>query len=149
MTRAEYKKEWRENNRDKIVRHRKRYYNKNREVLNAISRKYHASHREKMRDNVKRWGQNNRHKLTAKWARRRAAKLHATPKWANQFFIEEIYHLSLLRTEALGIPCHVDHIVPLIGTVVCGLHVEYNLQVITATENYTKGNKLLRDHQWY
>ena len=64
----------------------------------------------------------------------------ATPTWANQFYIEEIYTLAKLRTELTGIPWHVDHIIPLRGKLVCGLHVETNLRVIPALENLRKNN---------
>lgn len=73
--------------------------------------------------------------------RRKAAKLNATPVWANDFFMSEAYHLANLREKATGGKWHVDHIVPLKSKIVCGLHVETNLQVITATENMRKGNR--------
>jgi 5-methylcytosine-specific restriction endonuclease McrA len=69
-----------------------------------------------------------------------AKKRLATPAWANDFFIEEIYHLAELRTKLLGIPHEVDHVIPLQSDVVCGLHVENNLQVITRDENIRKSN---------
>lgn len=72
----------------------------------------------------------------------------ATPKWANQFFIEEIYDLAARRTaiKAGGIErWSVDHIVPIISKIVCGLHVENNLRVIPASENSVKGNRFWPD----
>lgn len=68
----------------------------------------------------------------------------AMPKWLNEkhkFLLEEIYELRDLRTEATGITHHVDHIIPLKGDGVCGLHVPWNLQILTAFENRSKGNK--------
>ena len=68
-------------------------------------------------------------------------KLNAQPSWANEFFIKEAYALSKLRTEIFGFPWHVDHVIPLQGKLVCGLHVENNLQVIPGSENCKKSNK--------
>jgi len=58
----------------------------------------------------------------------------ATPIWANLDTIKEIYKN---RPEGY----HVDHIIPLQGTKVCGLHVENNLQYLLAKDNLVKGNK--------
>jgi hypothetical protein len=93
------------------------------------------------------WAKNNRAKCSAAWAKYHAAKLRAIPKWANQFFIEEIYDLAKRRTvlKAGGHKWHVDHIVPLISKKVCGLHVEHNLQVIPGLLNLKKGNRIWPD----
>lgn len=74
-------------------------------------------------------------------AKRRFARVRATPSWANDFFIAEAYDLARRRTKATGIPWHVDHIVPLRSTIVCGLHCEQNLAVITKKENQSKNNR--------
>ena len=55
--------------------------------------------------------------------------------------MEEAYHLARMRTEMLGLEWDVDHIVPLKNPIVCGLHVESNLQVIPELENIRKGNR--------
>lgn len=76
-----------------------------------------------------------------KAASRRAAKLQATPKWASEALILAIYEECQLRAEETGIPQHVDHVVPLISDIVCGLHCEDNLQILPALENLSKGNR--------
>ena len=73
-------------------------------------------------------------------ARRRAQKLAATPAWANKDAIQALYLLAAAMMDFVGIEMHVDHIVPLKHSLVCGLHCEANLEVITATENLSKGN---------
>lgn len=65
----------------------------------------------------------------------------ATPSWVNRVAINAICKEAVLRQEREGIPYHVDHIVPIRGKLVCGLHVPWNLQILVATENCRKGNK--------
>lgn len=67
---------------------------------------------------------------------RRAQKRNATPKWASRQEMLKIY-----RSRNKG--QHVDHIIPLIHPLVCGLHNEFNLRVISAEENMSKGNKFI------
>jgi 5-methylcytosine-specific restriction endonuclease McrA len=79
-------------------------------------------------------------KMAAKTRLRDARKLQAMPSWANKRFIRDMYMIARLVTEATGVKHQVDHIVPLRSPVVCGLHVEDNLQVITTAENIRKRN---------
>jgi hypothetical protein len=72
----------------------------------------------------------------ARQAKRRARVLQAIPKWADILKIREIYKLCPKGY-------HVDHIVPLVSNVVCGLHCESNLQYLTAEENMQKSNKFI------
>lgn len=81
-----------------------------------------------------------RSNINALQAQRRASKLQAMPRWANEFFIKEIYALAKLRTKVMGYEWHVDHIVPLKSETVCGLHVEHNLRVVPAVINRAKSN---------
>jgi len=67
-------------------------------------------------------------------AKRRAAKLSRTPAWANQEAIKFFY-------ESCPEGCHVDHIIPLQGKNISGLHIENNLQWLPAKENLKKSNK--------
>jgi hypothetical protein len=78
-------------------------------------------------------------------ATRRAVKRMAIMPWRNQFFIDEIYDLAVRRTKTTGFQWHVDHIVPLNHPLVCGLHVEHNLQVIPGVDNCRKQNKFSVD----
>ena len=80
---------------------------------------------------------------TARGAHRRARKLQATPKWADKEKINEMYRRRAEVSQATGVVHHVDHIIPLRGRTVCGLHVEQNLQILPAEENLAKGNALL------
>ena len=80
----------------------------------------------------------------AKSAKRRAAKLQRTPRWIKDVFIKEIniiYERAKLIKLFTGEKWHVDHIVPLQGKKVSGLHVPWNLQLLPASENLSKGNE--------
>lgn len=85
----------------------------------------------------------NKSAYLAKWAKRRAQKLQATPGWADLKAIEAIYVEAKRLTEETGVQHEVDHVVPLNGKNVCGLHVEWNLQILTWAANRSKSNKWL------
>lgn len=106
-----------------------------------VKRAWRQRNIEQDRQSSLRWQKQNPEKVNACTAKRRATRKNATPGWANEFFISEIYRLAKLRTEFTGIKWHVDHIVPLQSPIVCGLHVECNLQVIPAFENFSKNNR--------
>lgn len=75
--------------------------------------------------------------------RRRASKLDATPTWLTPDHIDQMratYAKAARLTEATSIPRHVDHIIPLVHPDVCGLHVPWNLQILTAEDNWRKNN---------
>ena len=70
----------------------------------------------------------------------------ATPKWLTAEQKLEIrfhYRMAIALSRATKIPHAVDHIVPLQGEDVCGLHVPWNMQVLTQDENLKKSNKIL------
>jgi len=94
---------------------------------------------------ISRWRKANLAKAASYAAKARAAKLRATPAWAEQFFIEEAYDLAQRRTKATGFEWHVDHIVPLQSDLVCGLHTHQNLQVAPRSVNCSKQNRIWPD----
>jgi tRNA U54 and U55 pseudouridine synthase Pus10 len=83
----------------------------------------------------------NKPSYIEKSARKRARKMAATPSWANIAVIRQFYQLAAKLTKETGIRYAVDHVVPLQGRNVCGLHVENNLQVIPHKANLQKHNK--------
>lgn len=102
----------------------------------------HEKEKERNRLRAKRYAE----KWRAMVAKRRAAKLRATPPWLSDFHewvLGEIYHLVEVRSQMTGFAWHADHIIPLQSESVCGLHVPWNLRVIPAAENRSKGNRLL------
>ena len=82
----------------------------------------------------KRWRLKNKDKQNAKSNMEKAAKLQRIPPWAN---LEDIKQFYLNRPEGY----HVDHIIPLRGKTVSGLHILENLQYLPAKENLAKSNK--------
>jgi hypothetical protein len=81
------------------------------------------------------FAKDNPHQRAAAVAKYRASKLRATPAWADHERIAAIYK------QASRLRMHVDHIIPLQSRLACGLHVHYNLQLLTASENTSKQNK--------
>jgi hypothetical protein len=91
----------------------------------------------------KNWKISNPERMQAADARRRAARLQRTPAWLSDddlWLIEQAYDIAQIRTRVFGFSWHVDHIVPLQGKLVSGLHVPHNIQVIPAVENCRKAN---------
>ncbi len=83
--------------------------------------------------------------MNARCMKRYAAKIQATPKWLTKAHFKEMewFYIEAARlTKETGIKHEVDHIVPLQGENVRGLHVPWNLQILTKSENIIKGNKL-------
>lgn len=111
---------------------------KRKQIANAKWRAENADRFDAMR---KAWSAKNPTRMLATCRKRQARLLQAMPAWANEFFIQEIYDLRKRREDVLGIKFDVDHIVPLQGKNVCGLHVEYNLRIIPRTENRRKHNR--------
>lgn len=89
----------------------------------------------------KKWRAENKAKLVAKTRRRQKHVVRATPVWADHEAILAIYKQAEQLSKTTGERHEVDHVIPLGGKLVCGLHVETNLQVITAAHNRRKGHK--------
>jgi len=128
--------------REKKIKAAAEWKKNNREAVRKSNREWERRNKDKMSAYYSQWSKDNKGKRQASKARRRARECNATVSWADKEAIERMYKVSAFLTHKLGEPHHVDHIVPLQGKNVCGFHVEYNLQVITATENLKKANKL-------
>ena len=111
----------------------------------SYNTQWQQQNKEKTLHNHKKWRQNNPNKVSSYTALRRAAKLQATPKWltaSHKLHMECKYSLAAMLSKHTAEQHHVDHIVPLKGKMVCGLHVPWNLRVIPAQENLRKSNKI-------
>ena len=95
---------------------------------------FYPKHREEVLARSKQWRLDNPEKRREYSATYRASKLQRTPPWADRKELAKVYALC-------PDGYHVDHIIPLKGNTVCGLHIESNLQYLTAEENLKKSNK--------
>lgn len=130
--------------RDKILESKKAYYLENREEIISKAKKYRSENKKKISTQKSKYQRENRHKTNRLGADKRARKRQRTPEWLTQIQKSEIgdfYWLAQDLRSFTGQDYHVDHIVPLAGKNVCGLHVPWNLQVLPADVNTSKGNK--------
>lgn len=151
-----------EHRKKKMREYQQRYVEKNRELIAERNRRYREANREKVREANRRYRENHpeadrqsklNHYLANKayydaqsrayWQehaeekrehtrKRRRCIAQATPSWANRQRMREIY------AEAKRVGLSVDHIIPLQHPLVCGLHCEQNLQIISLEENLKK-----------
>lgn len=122
------------------------YYESNKTVISEVQKQYRLRKRDDLKAAWKDWYTKNRVSQIERVAMRRKKVIDATPAWLTQedrSMISAMYFESVRISDETGIDHHVDHIVPIAGRTVCGLHVPWNLRVIPALENLMKGNKLI------
>ena len=119
----------------------KQYYENNKEKILKMHEEYDKQHPDAHLQATKKYYENNQHVRLAQNAKRRANLLQRIPLWADHDKIKAIYEEAKYLESLDGIPRHVDHIIPLCGENVSGLHVHTNLQILTADENMKKSNK--------
>lgn len=144
-TSPEYVKKWREENQDKVKEYSKFYYEENIESIKAKKKNWRKAASDLISVYNKEYRKNNRGKCNAYSAKRRAQKRNATPPWLTKEDYEsmkQFYDEAVRLSEETGIDHAVDHIHPLLGEFVCGLHVPWNLQVLTRSDNSSKRNSL-------
>ena len=132
-------------NREKRLKTQKAYYEKNKEKINKSNMEWAAKNRDVVNRNIKKWKEKNKELVYFYTATRRARKKNATPAWADVDRIKYKYAHCHWLNKTFGYNMHVDHIIPLSGKNVCGLHVHTNLQIIPAEENMKKSNRVLED----
>jgi hypothetical protein len=115
------------------------WYEKNKVFIQSRNRAWRQMNAERNAQNNAAWKKRNPDAVAASRAKRRFAEKKAIPLWADFAKINAVY-AEAKRLRGLGQDVHVDHIVPLISDVVCGLHTHDNLRVVPARENLKKGN---------
>jgi hypothetical protein len=137
--RSEYFIEY--NKRENVIEKKHEWYQANREHVIARARTRPA---EQLRQYRNTWKQNNKLQVLADNKVRRRKHRLATPPWLTRkqkSEIRQLYEIAITMTKTTGEQYVVDHIVPLRSNIVCGLHVPWNLRVITQEENLIKSNK--------
>lgn len=134
-------KKWTEENPARSREIKQAYRERNRETEREYFRFRRACKPELTYEIQNKYRESHPWVYTAAAQKRRAAKLNATPPWANFEIIGLFYEFAALLSEVTGEEYEVDHIVPLQGEFVSGLHVETNLRVMLKHDNRVKSNK--------
>ena len=132
---------WNKENPAKAAASIKQWQQNNWAHVLVIARKWQQANPKNVRRAMNKWRIANPGKLAANKSRYLAQQLRATPAWANQSYIEDVYRKAAIFTKRDGTPWHVDNIVPLQSKLVCGLHCEDNLQALRGKDNMSKGNR--------
>ena len=146
------------NNRESQLASWRKWHESNKDIHNIRVKRWQEANKDKTRKNAKAWVLANPEKVKAKALRyikknpdaytaravaNVAKQAKRVPKWLtsdDRWMMREAYNLAKLRTQMFGFAWEVDHIIPLRGAIVSGLHVPINLQVLPKTENRDKKN---------
>jgi len=119
-------------------------YLKNKALHNLKSQEWYRANKLRKKDTNQKWASEHKGDQCCRSMKRYVAKLKRIPKWLNEEdwnYIKCLYQTARQLTLQTGIPHEVDHIIPLQGENISGLHCPLNLQILTKTENCSKKNK--------
>lgn len=125
----------RQNNRESVGASAKKSRAKKQEYYREFARLYYHKNKDVI-------GPRNREQSMRRYINQELA----TPPWADRSSILEIYKKAHELTSSTGVKHQVDHIVPITSKLVCGLHVQNNLQILDKIENIKKGNRMWPGH---
>lgn len=127
-------------NPEKFADKQRKYREDNPEKIAGYNKKWRTNNPEKCSNNLKRWHERNPHKNIEYGIFRERAVKQQMPWWADLDKIKAVYVEAAYR-RSQGEDVVVDHVIPLRGKKVSGLHVHYNLKIINRIDNLSKGNK--------
>jgi hypothetical protein len=158
---------YREQNKDRLAAKQRAYYRDNKDACQAYQRAYYIENHDYVLKRQRVYGENNKDRIKeyvnsnpemrrAMYARKRVSRASRRVDWGDEHAKEtretelRMYEMAVMLEEATGIEYNVDHMIPLKGHLVCGLHVASNLQVIPESLNREKCNKfvLTEEHEW-
>ena len=136
---------WHKRDKDASNKRSREWAKNNPDKSKAIKEKYVVKNYDKIKTKTKEYRQNNKARYSFLANQRRARQLQATPTWLTEEEKEDIYTFYVVREQFIdlfNVKYEVDHIIPLQGKTVCGLHVPWNLRVIESSINNSKKNFL-------
>ena len=143
--RAAANKAWRTAHAEALPAVRRDYRATNKDAIADRDRQYYAANKERIAAQRKQYRTEKAAKIAADNRVRQLSKKQRTPAWSTQddfWLMAQAYELAATRTKLFGFPWHVDHVLPLHGQQVSGLHVPTNLQVIPGADNCRKSNRV-------
>lgn len=140
--------EYRAKNAEKIKLQKKEWRERNLERENQRMKKYKKENKERIAKYMSKYQKENKGLVNSLASKRRASIIKQTPEWADLGYIKDLYIGCQELSEVfnrIGIKknFHVDHIVPLKNKLVCGLHNEFNLQILLDRDNLVKSNRFV------
>jgi hypothetical protein len=136
---------YRKENREKRTAYNRVWNENNPDYMQKYHGQWNKNNPDKVKAKGDKWAKNNKDKKAAKQMKRQAKKLNATPPWLTKKQNDQITGFYTLAKELQWLseePLNVDHIIPLQGENVSGLHVPWNLQILPKSMNLKKGNKV-------
>jgi hypothetical protein len=136
-------KAWRAANPDKWAEQKRRYAKRHPEQLVAKTLRWKANNPERAAEVSRNTRLKNAGRVQANKSKYRASKKNRTPNWITTVSLFEMQCIYAYRAalQSVGLNYEVDHIIPLQGKIVSGLHTPENLQVIPTIQNRIKNNR--------